>query len=410
VHQGDRTVIEKRSDGGWGVAAMQNYPVQRAKLRGVLAGLTELRLTERRTSNPAEFSRLGVGDPDSKTATGDLLRVLDASGKPLAQIIVGHRRVRGVGNLPDEVYVRRPDEQQSWLAEGNLQVDADPSQWLDRSIINISHTRIASVVVGDHALVFGRLAGRFALVQPADHPKLESYKVDDVARALEMLSFEQVRADKPPSAEGEAANGKTPNGKTQDGSPAASATGKDEAGKDASAKATAGQTAQTGDETQSVFTTDDGLAVHVTLLHVGKDVWAHFAATGSDKTKAEADKLNARVGGWSYEIGSWKEKSLVPTMDDLKANEPAAKPAASVMPSANTAPGLSMPATPAPAAAAPAQTPAAQTPAAQTPATPSAPATSTTATTAPGKPAQAAPATTTPANPTQAAPAHTGGK
>ncbi|HEX2941971.1 MAG TPA: hypothetical protein VHO91_13060, partial [Rhodopila sp.] len=32
VHQGDRTVIAKRSDGGWGVAAMQDYPVQRAKL------------------------------------------------------------------------------------------------------------------------------------------------------------------------------------------------------------------------------------------------------------------------------------------------------------------------------------------------------------------------------------------
>jgi hypothetical protein len=43
--------------------------------------------------------------------------------------------------------------------------------------------------------------------------------------------------------------------------------------------------------------------------------------------KAEADKLNARLAGWTYQIGSWKEKSLVPTIDDLKAEEPA-KPAA----------------------------------------------------------------------------------
>jgi hypothetical protein len=27
--------------------------------------------------------------------------------------------------------------------------------------------------------------------------------------------------------------------------------------------------------------------------------------------------------GWSYQIGSWKEKSLVPTIEDLKAEEPA---------------------------------------------------------------------------------------
>ena len=50
-------------------------------------------------------------------------------------------------------------------------------------------------------------------------------------------------------------------------------------------------------------------------------------AASSDKAKAEADRLNAALAGWTYQIGSWKEKSLVPTMDDLKAAEPA-KPAA----------------------------------------------------------------------------------
>jgi len=45
-HQGKQTVIEKRADGGWGLASMHDYPVQETKLRGVLTGLTELRLTE----------------------------------------------------------------------------------------------------------------------------------------------------------------------------------------------------------------------------------------------------------------------------------------------------------------------------------------------------------------------------
>ena len=73
-----------------------------------------------------------------------------------------------------------------------------------------------------------------------------------------------------------------------------------------------------------MFTTDDGLAVTVRVFHADKDVWARFAAAASsDKAKPEADKLNGRLAGWTYEIGSWKEKSLVPTMDDLKAPEPA---------------------------------------------------------------------------------------
>jgi hypothetical protein len=285
THQGQQTIIEKRADGGWGVASMHDYPVQEAKLRTMLTALTELRLAEPRTSDPAEFSRLGVDDPNGSASTADLLRLADTAGKPILAVIVGHRRVRSQADVPEEVYVRRPDENQSWLAEGSLQVDADASLWLDRTVMNIGHDRIASVRVGDQALVFGRPeGGKFALTEPAEHPKLEDYKVDDVARALELLTFQEVRDDK--DAPGTAAG-------------------------------------------HAVFTTDDGLAVTVTVLHADKDVWARFAVSGSsDKVKVEAEKLNGRLVGWTYQIGSWKEKSLVPSIDDLKAEEPA-KPAAS---------------------------------------------------------------------------------
>ena len=32
------------------------------------------------------------------------------------------------------------------------------------------------------------------------------------------------------------------------------------------------------------------------------------------------------MNGWAYQLGSWKEKAFVPTLDDLKAEEPAQKP------------------------------------------------------------------------------------
>jgi hypothetical protein len=284
TNQGKQTAIEKRPDGGWGVASMHDYPVQEAKLRGMLTGLTELRLAESRTSDPAEFTRLGVDDPNGTTSTADLLQLVDTTGKPILAVIVGHRRVRSQANVPEEVYVRRPNENQSWLAEGSLQVDADASLWLDRTVMNIGHDRIASVAVGDQALVFGRQDGKFTLTQPADHPKLEDYKVDDVARALELLTFQEVKAN-------------------------ANAPGS-EAG-------------------HAVFSTSDGLAVTVSVLHADKDVWARFTAAGtSDKGKAEAERLNSRLAGWTYQVGSWKEKSLVPGIDDLKAEEPAKPPTA----------------------------------------------------------------------------------
>ena len=135
--------------------------------------------------------------------------------------------------------------------------------------------------------MFAQVDGKFSLTQPADHPKLEDYKVDDVARALEQLTFQAVQAD-------------------------ADVTG-----------------SEVG---HSVFTTKDGLAVNVTVLHVDKDAWARFTVSSSDdKVKAEAERLGGRLAGWTYQIGSWKERSLLPTIDDLKAVEPT-RPAVQAMP------------------------------------------------------------------------------
>ena len=64
-----------------------------------------------------------------------------------------------------------------------------------------------------------------------------------------------------------------------------------------------------------------------TVFKGEKDIWARFAATGSDKTKDEADKLNARLAGWTYQLGGWKQKALVPSLDDLKAPPPEKPPA-----------------------------------------------------------------------------------
>ena len=130
THQATTLVVARDGD-RWGLADRGGYPVQGSKVRELTSGLAELRLVEPRTSDPAEYGRLGVDDATGKTATSNLLRMLDAAGNPLAALIVGHRRVRTQGDVPETIYVRRPGEAQAWLAEGRLPVDADPPA-LDR--------------------------------------------------------------------------------------------------------------------------------------------------------------------------------------------------------------------------------------------------------------------------------------
>ena len=294
IHQGKPLTIEKHGN-TWGLTDRSLYPVQETKLRGMLTALTELRLADPRTSDPSQYAVLGVEDPTSKDTSGtaNLLRLVDNTGKPIAALIVGHRRVRTQGNVPDQVYVRRPDAKQSWLAEGSLQVDADPQLWLDRDIMNLDHGRIAKVVAtrGDTTVELDRKGDRLVLQAPAKHPKLDDYKLEDVSRALELLTFEDVH--KAGDKEGD------PVGHT-------------------------------------VFSTAGGLAVTITVLHPpaaaalkpgANSILVQFAVSGSGKTKAEADRLEQKLAGWTYQLGAWKEASLLPDVDTLKASAPA-QPAA----------------------------------------------------------------------------------
>jgi hypothetical protein len=297
LHQG-KTLAITLAGGKWGLPDHAGYPVQPEKLRQLLTGLTELREMEQRTSDPADFAKLGVEDPKGASADSTLLRVLDGSGKPIAELIVGHSLESTQSSASPEVYIRRPGDNQSWLAEGNLQLDTDPMAWLVSDIVNIDETKLADVTVtrvdqpgGPQTLQFARVGDKLVLKSPADHPKLDDDKLADVGRALESLSLNDVK----PAAR-------------QSGTKLGTA----------------------------VFTTTDGLVVEATVFKAGKDLWAQFAVSGSGAAQKQAAALQAKVKGWSYQIGDWKQAALVPDMDDIKAPPP--PPAAAPAPDAAAKP------------------------------------------------------------------------
>ncbi len=279
-----KTLRIVRGPAFWGLADRGGYKVQQDKLREMLTGLTELRISEPRTADPTQYDRLGVDDPAGGNSTANLLRVLDGDGKSMAELITGHRRVRTAGNLPETLYIRRPGEAQSWLAEGRVQVDADPQLWFERDIVNIPLERVASVAShrGDAVLNFAKVDGKPALVQATEHPPLDDYRLEDVFRALAQLTLTDVA---------EAA--KAPGEKVG----------------------------------EAIYTLTDGVRITVTVARADKDIWVQLAAAGDGDAAKPAAALQAGFAGWAYQLGAWKEKSFLPVMDDLKTDEPA-KPAA----------------------------------------------------------------------------------
>ncbi|MBY0336735.1 MAG: DUF4340 domain-containing protein [Acetobacteraceae bacterium] len=275
IRRGDARLNLLRVGEGWAVAEAHSYLARPERVRELLTGLTELRLTEERTSDPAMLSRLGVEDPQAPGSSSTLLRLLGADGSPIVELILGRRRVRTQGNVPETVYVRRPGEARAWLAEGRLAAEQDPQLWLDRDIANIAPARIRRVEVaraGEAPLVIGRHPDGQQLLrieQPESAPAADPLNLDEVGRAFEMLTFIEVR----PEAEipGEALG-------------------------------------------EGRFELTDGLAIAVWASRDGNLLWIRLRAEG---TTPEATALNARWRGWAYQVGVWKEKAMVPRLEDL---------------------------------------------------------------------------------------------
>lgn len=283
VKRHDQTLILQRQQGDvWVLPDQSNYPIRPEKLRELLVGLTELRLTEPRTANPELLAQLGLDDPQKPGSTASLLRVLDGSGAPIAELIIGRRRMRTQGNVPESVYLRRPNENQSWLAEGRLPIDADPQLWIDRDIANLPGDRVMRAEIareGQPPLVLARADGgadgRLVVTSPAEHPPLEPTAEDEVARAFEFLTFNAVRPDRDIPGQ------------------------------------------RLG---RTVFTLTDKLGITVEAWLDGDLIWAKFAASGD----AEAERLNARWRGWAYQLGGWKAKAFMPRLEEmLRPDKPA---------------------------------------------------------------------------------------
>jgi hypothetical protein len=173
-------VTLKRTDSGWVVAEKSDYPADMAKVREYLLKLADATLAEAKTTVKESYPKLGVEDLDSKDAKGALLEI-EGLAQP-ARVIIGNFNGRG----GEGTFVRIAGQAQSWLAKGNLTVDKVAANWLQRDIVDLQSSRIASVEIttgGKTLRVFKNAAGD-ANYQVADVPKGRELSSEFVANGL----------------------------------------------------------------------------------------------------------------------------------------------------------------------------------------------------------------------------------
>lgn len=134
---GDRVTLRKGAT-DWRVAE-RDYPADAGRIRKLLLDLAALEVQEEKTRTPANYRQLGVEDVVAPEATGTLLEVI--SPQRSYTLIVG----KPAGTRSS--YVRVPKAEPSLQAKPQVNVDADPKRWIDRTLLDLPRERVREVNV-----------------------------------------------------------------------------------------------------------------------------------------------------------------------------------------------------------------------------------------------------------------------
>jgi len=298
----------RREQDQWGLKEKYQYPVALDKVRKVLLGMAELTLLEEKTANSELYSKLGVEEITAKEAKSTLL-TLKTKEKTVATLLIGRDQTAKTDPTRREIYVRKPDEQQSWSALGLLSVEKKLTDWLNKEIINVDEQRVRQVTIShpeSEQLTFSKKQPQdsdYTLAEMPEHATLTSPQVlKQVANGLSFLNLEDVL----PATEVEFSQNSV---------------------------------------TKTMFTTFDGLEVTILILSKEGKHYAQFSArfvpetivkpqteeqgdkTAKSEEKSEADQqkeveqeantLNAKFNTWVFVLPDYKANLFAKQRDDL---------------------------------------------------------------------------------------------
>lgn len=260
AQRGDQTVWVMRDRG--------DYPVRAARLQQLTDGLRALRYTRRMTSDASKHERLGVGDP-REGGRGVLLQIEDGRGALLVNLILGVE--------PTGLYVRRPDDAQTWAAAGDLPPLRDIAAWLDLRPLELDPATFARVEImpaEGRAYILGRDSAEEAwrIAAPALNPLSPSV----VRAAAERLTALAPRDVQPaPAIQGQA-------------------------------------------RARVRASTFDGVTIDAEIIEAEGRPWVKLVArAGAPEQEEVALALNNRAAPWAYGLTELEAQALAPPLSSL---------------------------------------------------------------------------------------------
>jgi len=287
--------IVKGEDDAWSVPERGGYPVSFETVKQSVVGIAGLKPLEAKTARPELHEKLGlrtVADGGKGTTL-----MLQGGDEVIAAVVFGRTRTPPTTTDPGRHYVRRADEDQSWLAAGRLEVWDKIERWLDPAMPVIDRKRVRAVRTE-------KPDGEVIAISRAD-PDARDFVADDLPEGFRMLH----------ETAGNAL-----------GSALGFLSFEDVAGADSVDLAGA---------TVAEYFTYDGLVLKIEVLERDGRYWGRFSARfdaaerkldglseaqlevmkEADAVQAEAAEINARYTRWAYRLPSYKGKDFLISRD-----------------------------------------------------------------------------------------------
>jgi hypothetical protein len=294
---GDTRALELIRNGAeWTLTERGGYPVAAVKARRLVQALSDAKIAEEKTSDPAKYAALSVEDVAAADAKGVRIEI-EGPATPV-NLIVGKDGPGGKSS-----YVRRAGDKQSWLVNTQLSASPDIGDWLDKEIINVSADRVQSAVVA--------IEGQKPYTATKSARADADFSVDPLPKG-KALSSPSAANSASSALMGLALDDVEPKSVVANGKPSARAT----------------------------FKTFDGLVIdihgykkdaqrYITLTPTYDAALAekfHIKTATDDKAKPEAAAPNveeeakaaaAKVANWAYRIPDYKYDAIFRPMDEL---------------------------------------------------------------------------------------------
>ncbi len=207
VRKGETTITARRTADGWVVVEAGDFPADPERIREIVLGLAAMRLVEAKTADPARFARLGL-DPEASPEDARIVELRDAGGAVIARAILGKRKWSLYGPGKSGMYVRRPDENRSWLADRAVDLPNEPLNLVDRNLAFVPRDDIREVrlhVGTPEELVLTRTAPKepFTLAGLGPDEAADEARLNRVVAAFGAMAAEEIvrREEKPVPAE-----------------------------------------------------------------------------------------------------------------------------------------------------------------------------------------------------------------